>query len=33
VTVSATASDSVGIVSVQFKLDGGDLGAEVKALP
>ena len=28
VTVSATASDNVGIVGVQFKLDGANLGAE-----
>jgi hypothetical protein len=28
VTVSASASDNVGVVGVQFKLDGGNLGAE-----
>src|SRR5439155_23256376 len=28
VTVSATASDNVGVVGVQFKLDGVNLGAE-----
>src|SRR6185436_12884416 len=27
-TVSATASDNVGVVGVQFKLDGANLGAE-----
>src|SRR5437867_789820 len=33
VTVSATASDNVGVVGVQFKLDGANLGAEVTAVP
>src|SRR5207253_1674688 len=33
VTVSATASDNVGVVGVQFKLDGANLGAEVTAAP
>ncbi|PYN76960.1 MAG: hypothetical protein DMD96_24525 [Candidatus Rokuibacteriota bacterium] len=33
VTVSATASDDVGIVGVQFKLDGANLGAEVTSAP
>jgi hypothetical protein len=33
VTVSASATDSVGIVGVQFKLDGVNLGAEVTAAP
>src|SRR5205807_992707 len=33
VTVSATAADNVGVVSVQFKLDGVNLGAEVTAAP
>jgi hypothetical protein len=28
-TLTASASDNVGVVGVQFKLDGGDLGAEV----
>src|SRR5207248_10898297 len=28
VTVSASASDNVGVAGVQFKLDGVDLGAE-----
>jgi hypothetical protein len=28
ITVSATASDNVGVVGVQFKLDGANLGAE-----
>src|SRR3989344_2234857 len=28
VTVSATASDNVGVLGVQFKLDGGNLGSE-----
>src|SRR5258705_8820684 len=32
-TVSATATDSVGVVGVQFKLDGANLGAEVTASP
>src|SRR5439155_1249926 len=33
VTVSATATDNVGVVGVQFKLDGTNLGAEVTAAP
>src|SRR5437870_2001021 len=33
VTVSATASDNVGVVGVQFKLDGANLGAEVTTAP
>src|SRR5205807_10022873 len=33
VTVSATASDNVGVVGVQFKLDGANLGAEVTGAP
>src|SRR5205807_1498127 len=33
VTVSATASDNVGVVGVQFKLDGTNLGAEVTSAP
>ena len=33
VTVSATAADDVGVVGVQFKLDGAVLGAEVLAAP
>jgi len=33
VTVSATASDNVGVAGVQFKLDGVNLGAEVLAAP
>src|SRR5438309_1054384 len=33
VTVSATASDNVGVVGVQFKLDGANLGAELTAAP
>src|SRR5207247_4605094 len=28
ITVSADASDNVGVVGVQFKLDGNDLGME-----
>ncbi len=28
VTVSANAADNVGVVGVQFKLDGGNLDAE-----
>jgi hypothetical protein len=31
--VSATASDNVGVVGVQFKLDGADLGAEDTTSP
>jgi hypothetical protein len=33
VTVSATASDNAGIVGVQFKLDGANLGAELTSIP
>ncbi len=33
VTVSASASDNVGVVGVQFVLDGANLGAEVTASP
>src|SRR5205823_5843381 len=33
VTVSATASDNVGVAGVQFKLDGATLGAEDSASP
>ncbi len=33
VTVSASASDSVGVVGVQFRLDGTNLGAEVASPP
>jgi len=33
VTVSATASDNVGVVGVQFRLDGANLGAEDSAAP
>ncbi|HMC70104.1 MAG TPA: Ig-like domain-containing protein, partial [Mycobacteriales bacterium] len=33
VTVSATASDNVGVVGVQFQLDGATLGPEVTAAP
>ena len=32
-TVTASASDNVGVVGVQFKLDGANLGAEVSVLP
>jgi hypothetical protein len=32
-TVSATASDNVGVVGVQFKLDGSNLGAEDTTSP
>src|SRR5207244_8919571 len=31
ISVSATASDNVGVVGVQFQLDGANLGAEVAA--
>ena len=31
VSVSATASDNVGVVGVQFLLDGANLGAETPA--
>ena len=33
VSVSATATDNVGVTSVQFKLDGANLGAPVAAAP
>jgi hypothetical protein len=33
VTVSATASDAVGVVGVQFRLDGANLGAEDTTSP
>ena len=33
VSVSATASDNVGVVGVQFKLDGANLGAEDTSSP
>lgn len=33
VTVSATATDAVGVVGVQFKLDGANLGAEDVSSP
>ena len=33
VTISANASDNVGVVGVQFKLDGANLGAEVMSAP
>jgi regulation of enolase protein 1 (concanavalin A-like superfamily) len=33
VTVSASASDNVGVAGVQFKLDGANLGAEVTTSP
>jgi O-glycosyl hydrolase len=33
VTVSAGASDNVGVAGVQFKLDGANLGAEVATSP
>src|SRR5262249_25439186 len=33
ITVSANASDNVGVVGVQFKLDGANLGAEDTASP
>src|SRR5205823_5637928 len=33
VTVSASASDNVGVVGVQFKLDGANLGAEDTTAP
>ncbi len=33
VTVSANAADNVGVVGVQFKLDGNNLGAEDTASP
>jgi len=33
VTLSADASDNVGVVGVQFRLDGANLGAEVASSP
>src|SRR5437870_2956511 len=33
ITVSVSAADNVGVVGVQFKLDGANLGAEVTAVP
>src|SRR5262249_51751261 len=33
VTVSASASDNVGVAGVQFRLDGVNLGAEATAAP
>src|SRR2546429_3304269 len=33
VTVSATASDNVGVAGVQFQLDGANLGAEITTDP
>jgi hypothetical protein len=33
ITVSASATDNVGVVGVQFKLDGTNLGTEVTAAP
>jgi hypothetical protein len=33
VTLGATASDDVGVVGVQFRLDGADLGAELGSAP
>ncbi len=33
ITVSANATDNVGVVGVQFKLDGANLGAEVAVPP
>jgi hypothetical protein len=33
VTVSASATDNVGVVGVQFQLDGANLGAELTAAP
>src|SRR5205807_2409671 len=33
VTVSASATDDVGVVGVQFKLDGANLGAEDSTSP
>src|SRR5439155_7352480 len=33
VTIAANASDNVGLVGVQFKLDGANLGAEVTTAP
>src|SRR5256884_621663 len=33
VTVSANASDNVGVTGVQFKLDGANLGSEITTAP
>src|SRR5207248_2054264 len=33
ISVTATATDNVGVVGVQFKLDGANLGAEVTTAP
>ena len=33
VSITAEASDNVGVAGVQFKLDGADLGAEVTSVP
>src|SRR5438876_8933498 len=33
ITVSASATDNVGVVGVQFKLDGANLGAELTSAP
>jgi hypothetical protein len=33
VTIFATASDNIGVIGVQFKLDGANLGAEKTAAP
>jgi len=33
VTISATASDNVGVAGVQFRLDGANLGSETTAAP
>src|SRR5437867_13316788 len=33
ITVSASATDNVGVVGVQFKLDGVNLGAELTTVP
>src|SRR5207247_5967003 len=33
VTVSASATDNVGVAGVQFKLDGANLGAEITTAP
>ena len=33
VTIAANASDNVGVVGVQFKIDGGNLGAEDTSAP
>jgi beta-lactam-binding protein with PASTA domain len=33
ISISATASDNVGVAGVQFRLDGADLGVEITAAP